>query len=177
MTHNRSKSKWMLACAAAMVAAMTSGAAAQQPNEARIRELIRQAAERVASGQTGAPAPAQTPATQSDTRPIVHLTLDEAVKFALDHNLDIAVQRLNPEINDISYASIKSVYNPTLTSQLATQSQTDPATTTIAGSQVVGAGINRGQTQYNGGLAQSVPWGGGGFTVTLNNLRQTTTSL
>jgi outer membrane protein TolC len=167
----------MLACAAAMVAAMTSRAAAQQPSEARIRELIRQAAERVASGQTGAPSPAQTPAAQGDTRPMVRLTLDDAVKFALDHNLDIAVQRLNPEISDISYASIKSVYNPTLTSQLATQSQTDPATTTIAGSQVVGAGLNRGQTQYNGGLAQSVPWGGGGFTVTLNNLRQTTTSL
>ena len=61
MTHNRSKSKWMLACAAAMVAAMTSRAAAQQPSEAHIRELIRQAAERVASGQTGAPSLAQTP--------------------------------------------------------------------------------------------------------------------
>jgi outer membrane protein TolC len=167
----------MLACAAAMVAAMTSRAAAQQPSEARIRELIRLAAERVASGQTGARSLAQTPGTQGDTRPMVRLTLDDAVKFALDHNLDIAVQRLNPEISDISYASIKSVYNPTLTSQLATQSQTDPATTTIAGSQVVGAGINRGQTTYNGGLAQSVPWGGGGFTIALNNVRQTTTSL
>ena len=30
------------------------------------------------------------------------LTLDDAVKFALDRNLDIAVQRLNPEINDIA---------------------------------------------------------------------------
>ena len=39
--------------AAAMVAAMTSHTAAQQPGEARIRELIRLAAERVASGQTG----------------------------------------------------------------------------------------------------------------------------
>src|SRR5438105_1584290 len=118
MTHNRSR--WMLACAAAMVAAMTSRAAAQQPTEARIRELIRQAAVRVASGPTRTSAPAQTPGTQGDTRPMVRLTLDDAVKFALDHNLDIAVQRLNPEIGDISYASIKSVYNPTLTSQLAT---------------------------------------------------------
>ena len=38
--------------------------------------------------------------------------LDDAVKFALDRNLDIAVQRLNPEINDIAYASIKSIYHP-----------------------------------------------------------------
>src|SRR5881628_1331016 len=134
MTHNRSKSKWMLACAAAIVAAMTSRAAAQQPGEARIRELIRQAAERVASGQTGAPAPAQTtPGSQTDTRPVVRLSLDDAVKDALDHNLDIAVQRLNPEISDISYASIKSVYNPALTSQLITQGQNNPSNSLLAG--------------------------------------------
>jgi hypothetical protein len=52
------------------------------------------------------------------------LTLDDAVKAALDHNLDIAVQRLNPEIQDISYASLKSVYLPSLTSQLSAASQT-----------------------------------------------------
>jgi hypothetical protein len=143
MTQNRSK--WMLACAAAMVAAMTSRAAAQQPNEVRIRELIRQAAERVASGQTGAPPPAQTPGTQSDTRPVVRLALDDAVKDALDHNLDIAVQRLKPEISDISYASIRSVYNPAITSLFATQSQLNPATTTIAGG-TLGAPIDTGLT-------------------------------
>jgi outer membrane protein len=177
MTHNRSKSKWMLACAAAMVAAMSSHAAAQQPNEVRIRELIRAAAERVASGQTGAPIPAQTtPGTQTDPRPVVRLSLDDAVKDALDHNLDIAVQRLNPEINDILYASIKSVYNPALTSQLATQGQTNPSNSLLAGG-AVGTPIDTGLTTYNAGIAQFVPWGGGNFNVTLNNDKQTTTSL
>jgi len=166
----------MLACAAAMVAAMTSRAAAQQPNEARIRELIRVAAERVASGQTGAPAPAQTAGTESDKRPVVRLALDDAVKDALDHNLDIAVQRLNPEISDISYASIKSVYNPALTSVLATQNQTNPPNSLISGGQV-GTPIATGLSTYNAGVAQSIPWGGGSFNVTLNNNKATTTSL
>ena len=50
---------------------------------------------------------------------VVPLTFDDAVKAALDHNLDIAVQRLNPEINDISYAQPEgSIYLPALTSQL-----------------------------------------------------------
>ena len=45
----------------------------------------------------------QTPAAAAQTATrVVPLTLDDAVKAALDHNLDIAVQRLNPEINDIS---------------------------------------------------------------------------
>ena len=177
MTHDGSK--WMLACAAvAMVAAMSSRAAAQQPSEARIQELIRQAAERVADGQTGTPAPQTARAGgPQDTRPVVRITLDEAVKFALDHNLDIAVQRLNPEISDISYASLRSVYNPALTSQLATQAQANPSTSTIAGGATAGAQVETGLTTYNGGIAQSVPWGGGGFNVTLNNNRGTTTSL
>ena len=51
------------------------------------------------------------------------LTLEDAVKFALDRNLDISVQRLNPQINDIAYASIRSIYHPSLTSIVATQSQ------------------------------------------------------
>ena len=175
----RTGSRWMVTCAAlAMMAAATSRAAAQQPSEVRIRELIRQAAERVANGQTGTPAPqtAQAGGAQ-DTRPVVRITLDEAVKFALDHNLDIAIQRLNPEISDISYASLRSVYNPALTSQLATQAQNNPSTSTIAGGATAGASVENGLTTYNGGIAQSIPWGGGGFNVTLNNNRGTTTSL
>ena len=87
---------------------------AQQPtSEARIQELIRLAAERVAQ----APAQSQTTQTtavaQGDTRPVVRLGLDDAVRFALERNLDIQVQRLNPQINDIAVASIQSVYNPT----------------------------------------------------------------
>ena len=46
------------------------------------------------------------------------------MKFALDRNLDIAVQRLNPQINDIAVLSVKSVYHPTLTSTVGPQSST-----------------------------------------------------
>ncbi len=70
---------------------------AQQPSEARIRELIRVAAERVAAGQTTQPA-AATQSQAPDTRPVVHLTIEDAVKAALDNNLDIVVQRLNPQL-------------------------------------------------------------------------------
>ena len=93
MICDESKKKWMLTCAAvATAAAITSRAAAQQPNEARVHELVRLAAERVANGQTGVPTAAQTtqtPSAQGDTRPVVRITLDEAVKFALERNLDI----------------------------------------------------------------------------------------
>src|SRR6185503_21138556 len=92
---------------------------AQDISESRIRELVKQAAEQ--AGKLTADIQAPAPAGQGQPRS-VPLTLDDAVKFALERNLDIAVQRLNPEINDIAYASIKSVYHPNLTSLISTQS-------------------------------------------------------
>jgi len=146
---------------------------AQVP-EARIRELIKQATDPAIRLQT--PATAQ-PATPGDTRPVVALTLDDAVKFALDRNLDIAVQRLNPEINDIAYASVKSIYHPALTSVISTAQNTNPATSTLSGSAQAATAVEAGTTTYNGGLAQSIPWGGGSASIQLNNNKQTTTSL
>src|SRR5437867_1011490 len=109
----RTGSKWMLTYAAAIVFGLAPSRASAQITEARIRELIKQAAEQTAGQQQPTtPAPQTAPGS---TRPTVQLTLDDAVKLALDRNLDIAVQRLNPEINDIAIASIKSIYHPSLT--------------------------------------------------------------
>src|SRR5690242_6484836 len=70
-------------------------------DQARIDELARQAAQRFTAGDT---TPAQTQDTQPVTEagPKVELTLDDAVARAMDKNLDIAVQRLNPEAQDLS---------------------------------------------------------------------------
>jgi outer membrane protein len=162
-----------------MVAALAAGltttsADAQQISSARIQELIKQAA---AQSGTGIQTPQPTGAPAAATRPVVQLTLDDAVKLALDRNLDIAVQRLNPEINDIAIASALAVYHPTLTSTLNTQSATTPANSAIQGSNTPGTPIIAGLQTYNGGVSQSVPWGGGAFNASLVNTRNTTTSL
>lgn len=157
-------------------------AAAQQPapsaTEARINEIIRAAAQQLAGGTAQTPTPAPAPAAApADTRPVVHLTLDDSVKLALDRNLDIAVQRLSPQTFDFSIASLRAAYRPSLTSQLSTQSATNPATSTVAaGSAGAGVGIDSGLTTFNGGVTENLPWGGGGFAVTLNNSKNTTSS-
>ncbi len=103
------------------------------------------------------------------------MSLDDAIKLALDRNLDISVQRLNPQTFDYSLASLQAVYKPTLTSTVAHQSQTNPSTQTTSGGQV-GTGVLQDTTTFNGGLSQSLPWGGGTITGTINNNRGTTTS-
>ncbi len=166
---------WMLT-AALVLSGLVTPARAQQVSDARLRELITQAADRAATGNLATDS--QPPTTSAaGQRPIVRLTLDDAVKFALDRNLDIAVQRLNPEINDLAVARIRAVYHPSLTSTLATQSTSTPATSTISGGGAAGASVVAGLSTYNGGIAQFVPWGGGSFTAALNNNRVTTTSL
>ena len=96
----RNGSIWMLTAALAL-SGLATPARAQQVSEARIRELIKQAADPASrlAGAVDAAAGRRRPTTG----PVVALTLDDAVKFALERNLDIAVQRLNPEINDIAY--------------------------------------------------------------------------
>ncbi len=169
----RKGSMWTAAAFAAL-GALAATSAHAQVSDARIRELIKQAADSSLRLQT--PANAQ-PNPNGDSRPSVALTLEDAVKFALDRNLDIAVQRLNPEINDIAVASIASVYRPALTSTVGAASTSTPANSAIAGSNTPGAPIDTTLDTYNGGLAQNIPWGGGSAAISLNNSRNTTTSL
>jgi outer membrane protein len=176
MTRN---SIWILVTTLCL-GAVPATASAQQLSEARVQELIRAAAVRVANGQGATPGQtpgAAAPTTSApDPRPMVRLSLDDAVRFALDRNLDIAVQRLNPQINDIAIASLQSIYRPTLTSQVFSQSRAVPSTTTISGSTTGGTTIDTNLMTYNGGVSQSFPWGGGNLSVALNNNRQTTTA-
>jgi outer membrane protein len=173
----RNGSIWMLTAALAL-SGLATPARAQQISESRIRELIKQASEQVANGQTTAPpggvTQTQTASATGDTRPVVRLTLEDAVKAALDRNLDIAVQRLNPEINDIAYASIASVYHPSLTSTIGPQfSAVLPTSQTLLGTG--GSVPNTDTLTFNGGVAQNIPWGGGAFTASLLNFRRSTT--
>jgi len=166
----RNGSIWIFT-AALVFAALPTPAWAQPVSDARLRELMGEAAKRVASGDLDVQ---QTTRAPGETTPTLRLTLEDAVKFALDRNLDIAVQRLNPQINDIAVLSVKSVYNPTLTSTVGPQSATIlPSSQTQLG--VGGAAVTETMT-FNGGIAQSLPWGGGNFAASLNNFRRSSTS-
>jgi outer membrane protein TolC len=170
-------SKWLVPvsiCAAGLLAT-GSNAFAQKTSDQHIQDLIKEAALRAGVEQTTPGAPTAQPAPVQGDRPTVSLSLDEAIRLALDRNLDISVQRLNPQTFDFSLANLRAVYKPTLTSTVTQQSQTTPSTQTTSGGNV-GTGILSDTTTFNGGLAQSLAWGGGTLTATINNNRATTTS-
>ena len=126
------------------------------------------------SGQAAPPVP--LPISPESRGPVVSMTLEDAVKRALENNLDIAVQRVNQQTYDVTIAGIRSVYSPTMTSTLSTQTQKFASTSTIAGA-ATGTPISNDTVVFNGAFAQDVPWGGGNVSAALDNRRQFTTSL
>ena len=96
------------------------------------------------------------------------MTLDEAVKRALERNLDIAVERLNPQTFDWTLASLPRSYQPTFNSNIGIRSQSQFPRSQTAGADMLVTETFTG----NNGITQNVKWGGGSFAVAFNNNRQ-----
>ena len=111
-------------------------------------------------------AAAQTPGSG----PGVDLTLEEAIARALERNLDIAVERLNPQVIDLTLAQQQSAYRPTLSSAFSNSSRTNPSSTQLDG----GAAVVSDTAVFNGGISQAIEWGGGRYQIDWNNNRQET---
>jgi len=131
-----------------------------QTTDLRIDSLIDQAAARLAIIQT------------PGSGPRVDLTLDDAIARALERNLDLAVQRLNPLVFDLSLAQQLSFYGPTLSSNISKSSRTSPSSTQLDG----GEAVVSDTAVFNGGLNQAVQWGGGNYTVNFSNNRSASTN-
>jgi outer membrane protein len=141
--------------------------ASDAPSDARVRELIEQAQASL-QPQAGGQQPVAATVGQG---PRVDLTEDEAVARALERNVTLASQRLTPQTFDFAIAASRAFYRPTITSMLNTQAQTQLGRLTTEG----GDKTNIDNTNWNGGLTQNLPWGGGQLTTNWNNNRQATT--
>ena len=100
------------------------------------------------------------------------LTLDDAVQRALERNLDIAVQRINPLVQDMAVATANSAYLPLASSGFGLNRRTSPNRSLFDGGGLRGANIVNEQGNYNLGMNQRMKWGGGQYDVTWNSNRQ-----
>lgn len=96
----------------------------------------------------------------------LRLTLKEAVKLAVEKNLDVRAELYNPAVAEADMRGSKGIYNPLLTLLANYQeSNTLPANSFIIG----GVTVNRQDSlQYNAGISQLIP-SGGTVGVALNN--------
>jgi outer membrane protein TolC len=134
------------------------------------------------SGQTPAP---QTPPGQpvpvggppkpaQNTSPIVNgtpLSIDEAVRLALENNLGIQAERLNPAVQDLGISRAVGVYKPALFSTFTRSNATAPPTSFLTSTGVaVTSSANLGSSA---GVNQNVKWGGGNYSVSFDGSRGT----
>lgn len=134
--------------------------AAAQTRENDITDLLAQANARLAAVQA------------SGTGPQIELTLEEAIARSLERNLDLAVERLNPQVFDLNLAQQLSAYRPSVNSSLSNSSRTNPSSTQLDG----GNSVISDTATFNSGWTQAVPWGGGNYQVNLNNNRSSSTN-
>jgi outer membrane protein TolC len=146
-----------------VAAAIPAAASAQTAADAaRTEDLIRQAVERYAAGLEGGRARVQDAAGAA----AVPMTLEDAVRRAVDNNLEIAVERLNPQTFDFTLASLRANYNPTATSNIGRRDNVRPP------SNLLNPGSPNVSTMtYNSGIAQNLRWGGGSYALTFNNAK------
>jgi outer membrane protein len=137
------------------------------------RSLVLLMAGMVLSVFGAAPVRAQTPgAGQPAAGPIRHLSIDEAVILALEQNLDLQVERINPQVQDVSIALARTGWTPVFQSTLQNQTQNSPTDSFLSG----GVGddkITDERLTTNLGVGQFLPWGGS-YNVSWNSGRLAT---
>lgn len=119
-----------------------------------------------ASGQAGV---SQPPAAQPAPAVVtLKIAQDEAVRMALENNLGIQTERLNPRIQELAVSRALGAFAPTLFGSTSRNSNTSPPTNFLQTGVAVAttAGFNS-----NGGLQQQLPWLGASYTAMLSGSR------
>ncbi|HEV3141990.1 MAG TPA: TolC family protein [Vicinamibacterales bacterium] len=112
-------------------------------------------------------------AAQQPTETVKRLSMDDAVRSALEQNLGIRIQRIDPQIQDVGVMQARSFWAPNLTSNISRNQQTQQSTSVFSGGATsVQAGTFTGAV----GMNQSLPWGGS-YSANWNNQRATSTSV
>ncbi len=113
-------------------------------------------------------------AAQAAGRTVVKkLSVDEAVQMALEQNLTLQVQRVNPRVQDLSIAIVRAAWKPTVTSSIYNGSSDSPASNIFSGTTLT---QTLGTAQWSFGATQSLPTGGN-YQVSWGTYRYNTNSL
>jgi outer membrane protein TolC len=112
--------------------------------------------------------------TTAQQGPVRRLSIDDAVVTALEQNLDLQVQRINPQLRDLDTAVFRTNYTPNFTGSLNLVDQTQPPSSLLSGNT---SQLTTGRSTFDFGVTQLTPWYGGSYQVTFNNGRTTTNNI
>jgi outer membrane protein len=99
------------------------------------------------------------------------LSIDEAVALALEQNVNLQVDRIDPQLQDLSVSVARSNWTPALFSNFTTRSQTNPPQDIFSGT---ASTITDERLTSQLGVQQLLPWGGASYNAFWNSGRVTT---
>src|SRR5215470_11439535 len=111
-----------------------------------------------------------TAAAQPERRETLQLTLDGAVQRAIERNPDLAIVRLNAEVEAARVGEARGAYAPIFSTTMGRSRNVTPPTNYLLGD----AGVDVKDWFSSTGVRQRVPWGAGTWSVSWDTARTTT---
>ena len=105
------------------------------------------------------------------------LTLNDAVQRALERNLDIAVQRIQPLVQDMQIAVADAAFLPFASSGMRFDQTTAPNRFVFDGGGLAGQSIVTDLGVYDVAIGQQMKWGGGRYDVAWDSTRWESTNI
>jgi HAE1 family hydrophobic/amphiphilic exporter-1 len=118
----------------------------------------------VATAQSDQAAPAD------HDQPALSLTLDEAVRRAVEKNPDLAIVRLDTEVEAARVGESRGAFTPVFSTVLGRSNSATPPVNLLLGDR----GVSVGDLFSSTGVRQRVPWGAGTWSLSWNSSRTTT---
>jgi outer membrane protein TolC len=120
-------------------------------------ETLAQSAQPSGSGQSAAP-----------QGPTVSITMEDAVKMALESNLGLTADKLGPEIQAQLLSAAKAYYNPLFTTTLSRFDQVQAPNNPF---DATATSVSTKTNRFSTGIAQNMRWYGGTYQVTFGGNR------
>ena len=123
-----------------------------------------------------APAPMATVGVTAPppSGPVRRLSIQEAVALALEQNIDLQVDRIDPQVQDLSVSVARSNWTPALFSNFSTRNQSNPSQDIFSGS---ATSITDERLTTQVGVQQLVPFYGGSYSASFNTGRISTNNI
>jgi len=97
------------------------------------------------------------------------LTLEEAVRRAIEHNPDLSIVRLGTEVESAQVGASQSAYVPVFSTTLGRSTTVTPPSNFLLGT----SGVDARDWFSSAGVRQRVPWGSGTWSVSWDAARTT----
>ena len=108
-----------------------------------------------------ASASAQTTGSIAQAAPeTLRISVDDAVKMALEHNVDLNADRLDPQISDTRVAAAMGAFQPTLNASVLSNNQLQPPSSFL-----IPTPTRTDVNTTNAGIGQRLPWFGTTYNV------------